>query len=360
MKKLRDSNFELLRCILMFMVVLVHYNNSGMGNAFAYVEEGSINYYFLSFVESLAIIGTNGFVLLTGYFSWKKKSASLRKPIGLLIYVAAYNVLFYGINLVILQEPFSLRSLIFSFIPRNWYIVLYVVLMLLSPYINIMLQSLNKKSYLVLISIMFLLFSVWPTMLEVVSNNIGIATEGMHTIAINGSSNGYSIVNFVLLYIIGAGISKFNLFSTPKKLDILGYIVCSIMICIQQVLVGGGWSYANPIVIVSCICFFNIFRKLQLKSRCINTLSTASLGVFLLHTQYVICNKVWSMSGIESACKGNVLYLGIHMILVCAVTYLVCSFTDIGCRWITKSISKMLDKLPILTKNIVFIDEDKG
>ena len=95
MKKIRESNFELLRCILMFMVVLLHYNNEAMGKAFSYVVPGSWNYYFLYFVESLAIIGTNGFVLLTGYFSWKKDQASLRKPVGLLLYVIAYNLLFY-------------------------------------------------------------------------------------------------------------------------------------------------------------------------------------------------------------------------------------------------------------------------
>ena len=360
MKKVRASNFELLRCVLMLMVVLVHYNNQGMGNAFAYAELGSLNYYFLCFIESLAIIGTNGFVLLTGYFSWKKNVVSLRKPIGLLLYVVAYNVLFYGINVFVLQEPFSLRSLIFSFIPRNWYIVLYVVLMLLSPYINIMIQSLNKKSCLVLLGIMFLVFSVWPTALEVLSGNIDITTEGMHTIALNGSSNGYSIVNFVMLYIIGAGISKFNLFNASIKVDILGYLLCSLMICIQQVLMGGGWSYANPIVIVSCVCFFNIFRNIQLKSRCVNTLSKASLGVFLLHTQYVVCNTIWSMCGIEKACRANTLYLAIHMFFVCCITYLLCSLIDIVCRWIAKPISKLLDRIPFLIQDIVFINENRG
>lgn len=360
MKKLRDSNFELLRCVLMFMVVLVHYNNSGMGNALSYVEKGSINYYLLSFIESLAIIGTNGFVLLTGYFSWKKSSVSLRKPIGLLIYVVAYNVLFYGINLFFLQEQFSLKSLVFSFVPRNWYIVLYVVLLLLSPYINLMLQGLNKKSCLILIGIMVLLFSVWPSVLEVVSNNIGISTEGMHTIAINGSSNGYSIVNFVMLYIIGAGISKFNLFQATFKMDIVGYLLCSIAICIQQVSIGGGWSYANPIVIISCVCFFNMFRKLKLKSKCINTLSTASLGVFLLHTQYVVCNKIWSLCGIENACEKSVPYLVIHMFLVCIVTYLICSVLDICGRWAVKPISNILDRIPFLTQEMVYIEENRG
>ena len=42
MKKVRESNFELVRCILMLMVVFVHYNSSKMGKAFSYVTPGSI------------------------------------------------------------------------------------------------------------------------------------------------------------------------------------------------------------------------------------------------------------------------------------------------------------------------------
>lgn len=43
MKKIRELNFELLRCILMFMVVLVHYNSDLMGKAFLYVTPGTIH-----------------------------------------------------------------------------------------------------------------------------------------------------------------------------------------------------------------------------------------------------------------------------------------------------------------------------
>lgn len=358
MKKVRESNFELLRCVLMFMVVLVHYNIDTMGKAFAYVTPGSLNYYFVYFMESLAIIGTNGFVLLTGYFSWKKTSVSLRKPVGLLMYVVAYNVLFFIIDLLIMREPFSLMKLVSCFIPRNWYVTLYIALMLVSPFINIVIKKLDKETYLKMLGVLFVLCSVWPTVLDVVNAKLGLDFSGMNTVALGGASSGYSLINFILIYLIGAAIARFNLISHKMSWDILAYVILSVMIFVQQLFLGAGWSYANPLVILSCIAFFNIFRKLQVKSNLINVLSSASLGVFLIHTQFVVSNKIWRMCYIEEACQGTLPILFINMLLCCLGTYLICSMIDIACRKLTRPISSYLDKIAILNKKIVSIKEE--
>ena len=358
MTKVRESNFELLRCILMFMVVLVHYNIETMGKAFAYVTPGSPNYYFLYFMESMAIIGTNGFVLLTGYFSWKKTSVSLRKPIGLLMYVVAYNVLFFIVDILVMKEPISLIKLVSCFIPRNWYITLYIALMFISPFLNIVVKCLNQKTYLRMLGILFLLCSVWPTVLDIVNVKLGLDLSGMNTVALGGASSGYSLVNFTLIYLIGAAISKFDLLNHKMGWDLLAYGVLSLIIFVQQLFVGAGWSYANPFVILSCVSFFNIFRKLHLKSQIINLFSSASLGVFLIHTQYVVANKIWDKCYIEQACRGNLIGLSLNMLLCCFGTYLVCSVIDIIGRKLTHPISNLLDKIEILNKKIILIKEE--
>lgn len=358
MKKVRESNFELLRCILMFMVLLLHYNNDAMGKAFSYVTPGSINHYFVNFVESLSIIGTNGFVLLTGYFSWKKDKTSLRKPFGLILYVMAYKVMFYLLQVIMLQEVFTLKGFVFSLVPTNWYIVLYVVLVILSPYINHMIKDLSKKSYFTLLVVMFLLFSVWPTMLDVAEGILGIKMAGINTVAYNGADKGYTIVNFVMLYLIGAFISKFNALQYAKRWDVLGYLICTIFVFLQETFLCAGWSYASPFVVLSVIFFMNIFRKISITSRVINDISKASLGVFLIHTQYLICNTLWSNFGIEEACKGSLLGCIWNMTWCCVVTYMLCTVLDMVCRFIATPVSKLLDQIPILNKNIIGINID--
>lgn len=46
----RKTNIELLRIVLMLMVIGVHYNAPGMGDAFAQVIPQTINSYILSFL----------------------------------------------------------------------------------------------------------------------------------------------------------------------------------------------------------------------------------------------------------------------------------------------------------------------
>lgn len=341
----------------MFMIVLVHYTNHKMGGAFSYVMPGSLNSYFLYFAQSLSIIGTNGFILLTGYFSWKTDQISLRKPLGLLLYVIAYKVLFYFLGIVILKEAFTIKGIISCFIPNNWFVVLYIVLILLSPYINCMIKNLNKHSFLTLLGILFLLFSVWPTVLVVAETSFSIDTIGLHTIAVSGASDGYSIVNFVMLYLIGAFISKFNALQYGNHWDVLGYLICTICIFVQEIFLGCGWSYANPFVILSAAFFMNIFRKIHISSRFINGVARASLGVFLIHTQYLVWNWFWEKLDIKAACQGTLMGCAWNMLWCCLLTYLLCTVLDMVCRSIATPVSKRLDKISILNKNIIGIRE---
>ena len=67
-KTARNSNIELLRIILMFMVILLHFNNSEMGGAFNYAENKPLNSFILYFLESLSICAVNCFMIISGYF----------------------------------------------------------------------------------------------------------------------------------------------------------------------------------------------------------------------------------------------------------------------------------------------------
>lgn len=49
---IRQSNIELLRIIAIIGVVILHYNNPGIGKGFVFVEENSPNFWFLYYIES--------------------------------------------------------------------------------------------------------------------------------------------------------------------------------------------------------------------------------------------------------------------------------------------------------------------
>ena len=62
-KRDRESNIELLRILAMIGVILLHYNNPSIGGGLSFVNNGSINYWFLNIVESLFICAVDLFIL---------------------------------------------------------------------------------------------------------------------------------------------------------------------------------------------------------------------------------------------------------------------------------------------------------
>ena len=62
--KLRQSNFELMRIISMFMIVMWHVIISGVGLS----QANNTLTLFLDIIKSVLVVHVNSFVLVTGYF----------------------------------------------------------------------------------------------------------------------------------------------------------------------------------------------------------------------------------------------------------------------------------------------------
>ena len=63
-EKTRQSNIELLRILAAEGVIILHYNNAGMGGGFLYVEPWSINQLVMTFLESIFVCAVNLFILM--------------------------------------------------------------------------------------------------------------------------------------------------------------------------------------------------------------------------------------------------------------------------------------------------------
>ena len=66
--KTRQSNIELLRIFAACGVIILHYNNAGIGGGFAAVADGSLNQFIMMTLEMMAICAVNLYVLISGYF----------------------------------------------------------------------------------------------------------------------------------------------------------------------------------------------------------------------------------------------------------------------------------------------------
>ena len=68
---------------------------------------------------------------------------------------------------------------------------------------NLLIKKVDKSTFYKLVMTRFLLFSVYTILVDYAEKISGLELNGLSTVGLYGSSRGYTIVNFILLYIIG-------------------------------------------------------------------------------------------------------------------------------------------------------------
>ena len=283
--KERNSSIELLRIIAEIGVVILHLNNGSIGGGFSSVKHGSFNEHFLFFTECLFICAVNLFIIISAYFLYDTNKRRLSKIIEFLIQASVFGLFFYLVPVLLRREKIKIIKLIISAFPSRYYVILYSVLFIISPYINVLLNKLAKKQTQILIMILFCIFSVWSFGVDCVER-FGIP-KSVSPVSMEGSQSGYTIVNFVLLYFLGAYIKRYGLELTKKKL----YLLTAITFFLEyflSVFYECGFNYNNPLVILLAVFVFSICSSYSFHNVIINNLSKASFTCFLFHPFFVI------------------------------------------------------------------------
>lgn len=325
----RQSNIELLRILAIMGVIVLHYNNPVIGGGIRYAEEGSANFYILYFLESLFICGVDLFMLISGYFLCKSNKRNLWKPVELIAQVMMFKVGIYFAKIVLGSTVFSANTMMTTLIPSNYFVILYCAVFMVSPFINVLISHLSEKSFKTMILLLLLIFSIYPTIVDVLGEIRGEQFIGLSSIGMYGSQWGYSIVNFMLMYLLGAYLKKGN--SKVQNCSTLKLVI-GILICIAIMMVWArmndkvgyltersAWEYCNPVVITEAILIFILFSRIKLGVNIvINTLSESVFTVFLFHSVFI--PYLW----IEKIVKGNTFIMILH-ILGCMISiYLIC------------------------------------
>ena len=210
MNSKRNNGLDLLNILAMLMVLMLHllYNLGFLDNSMAF----SASFFFSWLLECFCYVAVNLFVLITGYFGWKKQ---FRASQIVNIYL---TILFFSVIIILVRfgigSSVSLRQVISCVIPitsrHYWYITVYVMLYLLTPVLNKVVDGLDYKIYKASLIVMFVVFSVLSTIYPFED-----------TFQMNA---GQSLTWFVFLYLFAAFISKYSeklgKWSTDRKFAI--------------------------------------------------------------------------------------------------------------------------------------------
>lgn len=345
--KERDSNFELLRCVIMMMVIVLHFNHASMGGALRFIQPNSSGYFILHFFESISIPAVNCFVILYGYFDSRKNTRVIRKPILLILSVIGYNLLFYFFGVASGIYVFSLRSFVSQFIPANYYVILYATLFLVSPYLNVILLKLSKIKFEQMLGLFIILFSLLPTFTDTVFDLLNInQIIGVSPVGLNGADAGYTIINFILLYLIGGYISRYYE-SKRSFLFYFGlYLISAVLIFIMSLFTETAWNYSNIVVILEAVALVLAFQKINLGSiKWINGISKTTFGIYLIHTNHIMLAYFWNFFNIPRISSvgvpGMLFILTISVFSMFAVSSIIAYNVSLLARPLVKGIGKI-------------------
>lgn len=356
-KKERQSNIELLRILAIIGVVVLHYNNPAIGGGMKYAEQGSVNFYTLYFLESMFVCAVDLFMLISGYFMCNSKKANLWKPIELIVQVAVFKEATYLFRVVIHSADFSFKLLLTNLIPANYFVILYCCVFVLSPYLNAAICGLSPPKLKGLIVIVVALFAVYPTCVDVLGELRSEEFYGLSSVGMYGSQYGYSIVNFILMYLVGAylrlGKPKFLEWKTIRLcgLLLLDIVLMTVWAKVNDIIgfftEKSAWEYCNPLVILEAVILFVLFSRAKLGViKPVNKLAEGVFSVFLLHSLFLPHIQI------ERFVKGNVFIMIAHMLIAAIAIYLVCWCVHMVYHFVTGFVFKFLSdkiKLPIIT-----------
>lgn len=328
-KKVRNSNLEILRIISMILIVAHHYAVHGFGT----IEMTySFNRYVVGILSLGGKLGVACFVLISGYFMVYSKF-TLDKLIKLVaetwFYAVGMGILFLYVLTPV--EPIGLKSLIKLILPigynQYWFMTDYIMLMLISPALNLLILKMSKAMHRNLLIGGTILWSIMPS--------FTLASYGFN-----------ELWWFVVLYLFATYIRKYMDHEKKNaKKHLFGAAISYLLVIASNILllflghITGIEIFSScsthfmalnsPFILMTAVELLIGFIKLKPHyNQSINKLASATLGVYLIHDNGMFRPYLWRTLLKNSDMYSNPLLI-IHALVSIVAVYLICSCIDL-------------------------------
>ncbi len=333
----RIIGIDLIKIFSMIMMVALHI----IGNFGIMGHIDSIPYKICAVVYFPTRCAVNCYAIASGFLLVNKKS-KVSRILYLWIQTFVYSFFIAVLFKIFAPETVSLRKLFEFALPvislKYWYISAYFLLFFFIPVLNTGIRNLSKKGFtIVLFSILFItLFSslLCRTVFDYDPFVIG---------------KGLSPIWLIIMYLVGAYI---KLYYFEKKISLkvlipLFLLVNVINLAIYFIFAPRDLNYSFiyyydfPTVFIASVCLVLIFIRIKkvnsgLLHKIIVSLSTATLGVYLIHVHPLIYNNLLVKLNFIIRESG---FTFIMLLFVAIIgVYLICSLIDIVRKYLFKLI----------------------
>lgn len=294
----RDYSIDLLRIILMVLIVMGHCcAHTGIRES---VTLFSFDWFSVWVIQTITTCAVNVFVLITGYF-YDVQRFSAKKVTVLWSTVSFVSLISYVVSSLVGKTSLGVAGVIKVVFPilskQYWFFTMYFLLMLLAPFIIRLLKSLSIEKHRILIIIVSIVFYVLPLFSIVFPEY--------------DAQEGYSIIGFIALFIIGAYIKRIEKkFLNRKKFLLLSLLLNSLImilskVCLEKMTIllslniGTGLLYHINTVfqLMQSVILFLLVANTHIKSKLwksiITCISSKMFVVYLIHDNPNLRPWIW-------------------------------------------------------------------
>lgn len=332
-KKHRQTNFELLRIIAMFMIVMHHSLIHGVLTVSKTTLVSVGNPLSLSLFSSFTFLGKVGvylFVLITGYFMIDSQ-ISLSKVVRLWLPVFFWSVVLTLICGSVVHQ-LTIKAILESLFPillsKYWFMTTYVFMYLLIPFMNKMLLNLNRGQALALATI-----------------GIVILIPGSF---VYGHLMSSWLIKFCIAYCLGALIRRYKLLGQERVIlagkrlliisllvDLLASFSCSYLAFRLHSITFITYIksiVAQGITVFSFLTALGLFIVIGAKkvsyNKLINSVAATTFGIYLIHDNVYMEQLLWVKILHMKAWATQSVTAIFYVVLVCCVVFAICSLLE--------------------------------
>lgn len=323
--KIRDSRIELLRIVSMVLIVVSHFSLESVN---FWQQNGSpMEAVKLMYFDALGQPGAIIFFVISGYFYYQNEQFESQKNKAThQVWKTWSKTFMYSIIILLfawfLGNRLSLKQIATAILPFSlneyWFITCYIILILLSPWINQVIRSMSLLEFKNILILFFIL--MFPALLNKdVLNNLLLAFSG---------------------YFAGAFIRKYKVeverISNLQLIwiSIAVYIIMLISIFVSKAIGISTYHSAHfthfPLSYILAICVFVLFLRLpQFENKLINILASGAFAVYLITVHPLFYTYLWVDIIHIKIYKNLGLALPFIMIGISILIYIICATIDI-------------------------------
>lgn len=339
MKSRRNSNIELLRIVSTLMIIAHHYVYYGIQQNYqndianiAYQSGSIINRFWASFLLPGGVVGVGIFFIIAGYFGIEREKISISKIVQSVTFYALFGCIVHLFLNLHNGNQVPVNMIIRSLFPLGeslyWYATVYLILMLVKPYLNKQINTLSKwglNIFLVLLLVEYFVARL-----------------------INGHYLG--LIQGIFYYSVGAFIKmRIDILNkVPSIFYLFGFLISWLLYIVFDCFVNR-FGIIISIVFFGTFCAIFIFLFFETKKPFyniwINKASKHSFGVYLFHEHMLLREFIWSnLLMVERFQWLSNFFILWSILTILSIFIFGCFFDSLAQKYIYINIGKKVEK----------------